>query len=209
MRRGRKSGKRRTGAATRPPGRAPARLERPSRTGTVLTLIGLAVGLLSLLSLIELLPRLSVQASEPLSLLVPDAFATSFALTNDGYTSLLNVRVGCYVHSFTDSLHNTMERVIDYRYWPPAKDLLAGETETFPCRFGGTFGGEVGQADITIVARYSPWRFGFVRRTALFRFVANRTPGRKLSWHRQPVSEIREELDGFIAGLKGREKSLD
>lgn len=126
----------------------------------VLTLIGL-------ITLIELYPRLSASAKSPFN---PRDRIAAFAIRNDGYFKITEVKPECFIWKATG--FGTMTNLLNSNSagMEPVKELRPTETMTIPC--GITMIGPIKSVDIGVIARYRPWPFTFITKRKVFRFVA-------------------------------------
>jgi len=151
-------------------------------------------------ALIELFPRLTPAAT--LSEKSPsDALESSrFTITNSGYFKVTDVSASCFLWnvrlgriSIASSLAQTVS--------PPEKTLEPNDSMTVPCvtkQTSGPWSTPLSQADIGIVAYYTPWPFTIWRRHRLFRFVARfDNSGDVIGWDPQPSSEMEPDFEKF------------
>jgi hypothetical protein len=171
--------------------------EHPSRRIQFLTIVGLVLTTIGLVSLIQLRPRPSVSSSPAAD---PSDWLTSrFTITNDGYLQLNDVYAACFVWKAQNT--NGMLFTNDFSAIVSPGNLVlhpGSDGLTVPCedKTRMTVGPYL-NADVAIVLSYRPWPFTFVTRRKLFRFVA-RPSGGNVIWDKQPSSPMEQDFEEFI-----------
>jgi hypothetical protein len=172
------------------------------------TILGVLIGAVSLIALIELAPRLSATANSPTD--SDDQLSSSkFTVSNDGYLKVTEVMSACFLWKvdlgpsgkpnayFTSS----MARIAQ----PPESKLAPLEGFTVPCTGNKLVGVSapyvqpvLNRADLAIVVYYRAWPFTFYRDHRLFRFVAKMGKRNEVVWEKQPAAILEPDFDGFI-----------
>jgi hypothetical protein len=173
------------------------------------TLLGIVIGLISLIALIELFPRLSSAAASPTN---PDDIlgSSKFTVSNDGYLRVIDVMSACFLWNvqFGKSpgpaahIGSGLVRIVQ----PPQNKLSPTEGYTIPCTPEGNpvigtsppYKIGVNQADLAIVAYYRVWPFTFYRDHRLFRFVAHFGKQGEVTWEKQPAAVLEPDFDRWI-----------
>jgi hypothetical protein len=163
--------------------------------GTVLTAIGLVVGIVTL---IELSPRLSAIATAPTS--PNDVLGSStFTISNDGYLKLTGVVASCFLWKVKiDKLAEFGSSMADMFVSPPTSTLRTDEGLTVPCTSEGRARTNIPvhvDADLAIVVYYRAWPFIFYRDHRLFRFVAHTNQQGEVIWNKQPASPLEPDFE--------------
>jgi hypothetical protein len=198
-----KNKKRRGKAGPRMPPRQspPTNQVVPKRQTQLWTKLGIIIGIISLIALIELFPRLSASGSAPLD---PNSQLSSsrFTVTNDGYLPLTDVTSACFLWKVDEGgfhIHSSMARVVQ----PPESRLGADESFTVPCTSEKMFVTPgrpltITQADLAIAVYYRPWPLTFLRLHKLLRLVARIGKQSEVVWDRQPADVLEKDYDMFI-----------
>ena len=174
--------------------------------GTVLTAIGLVVGIIAL---IQFFPRLSATASSPADRNDP-LTSSRFTVSNDGYFRVTDVMSACFLWKVEmaqggrTNVH--IDRGLAEVVKPPESKLSPTEGLTVPCTGNRIVGSSppyaqpvLARADLAIVVYYRTWPFTFYRDHRLFRFVARNGMNSEIVWDKQPTSEVMErDFAGFI-----------
>lgn len=161
------------------------------------TILGVALGLISLITLIELFPRPTASYSPPTD---PARLLSSrFTISNDGYLRLSDVFAICYIETGHVVGGATILGSAIRAVSPGNATLSPGDALTVPCESPGMAltSNPVRDADLAIVASYRPWPFTFIRRRKFFRFVSRRN-GETISWDRQPVSVLEDHFNWLV-----------
>lgn len=190
---------------------SPAKLQptatKSGKHGLRLTVLGLLLTAVSLVTLIEMLPRLSASASSPLDQGNQLASST-FTVSNDGYWQVTDVMSACYLWKVEEgSFHFTdsMARVVV----PPERTLRPTEGYTVPCvtenmfAVSAPFALKIQRADLAIAVYYRPWPFTILRQHRLFRFVARVGRDGSVIWEKQPAADLEADYENFIR-MRGR-----
>lgn len=134
----------------------------------------------------SLLPSISVSPSTPSN---PSAvMTTSFTLSNDGYLSLVDVKIVCGVNSINFRGGGGIQGIGFTTPRLAANKLEPNEKYTFSCEFILNEDAPIVSADIVILVSYQP-SFLFWRQTSKHRFITHRTSGGRLRWFHQPLSK--------------------
>jgi len=186
-----------------PPPEADKKKSSSGRWGCILTLgqkvIATIVAILSLLSLVVFLPRLSASATPPLD--PNNQLASSrFTITNDGYLKVTEVIAACFIWRVKEARDNQITSSLAQVVHPPEGQLQPTEGYTVPCAPEGTVQPiPLRSADLALVAYYRPWPCVFLRQHKLFRFVAHIAANGSVTWDKQPTSpEIEAAFDEFM-----------
>jgi hypothetical protein len=177
------------------------------------TFLGLAIGVIGLLSLIQLFPRLSSVANPPTDRDDP-LLSSRFVVSNDGYTKVTDVMAACFLWRarMTEGGqgYTTAEDTLFQVVRPPENNLRPTEALTVPCTpirlavapapFRPPL---LAKADLAIVVYYRVWPFTFYRDHRLFRFVANTQKNGEVIWEKQPAESLETDYDRFIANHGG------
>jgi hypothetical protein len=181
---------------------APIGLKRHTQ---VWTMLGLVVGLLSLITLLELFPRLSVSGEPPLDR-NNQLGSSRFTVTNDGYIPLTDVMSACFLWKVEEG-NVGYYRSLAFIVKPPESKLDADESFTVPCapNLAGRAGQPLAitQADLAMVVYYRPWPFTFLRRHKLLRLVARIGEQGDIIWERQPAAPLEKDFDAYIQAHGG------
>jgi hypothetical protein len=189
-----------------PPPKSPPTVPAASkRQAQIWTKLGIGIGLISLITLIELFPRLSASGSSPLD--PNDQLSSSrFTVTNDGYVRLTDVMSACFLREVTEGnvhFRGSMARIVQ----PPENKLGADESFTVPCTtermIKSTTPLTITQADLAIAVYYRPWPLTFLRGHKLLRLVARTGKQGEVVWDRQPAAPLEEDYDAFIRAHGG------
>ncbi len=170
--------------------------ERPRQMGQFWTVLGTVVGLISLIALIELSPRLSASQESPF--LAGDQ-VPSVVVSNDGYLRVTDVNIVCFAMDMKIA-GNTFGFVMVGNGSPPQKKLAPTESYTVSCapgRFIVAPTSAISQIEVGIVAYYRPWPFTFLQCRKFFRFVGQ-NDGTKLNWFKQPPNDTGKKFDDFV-----------
>jgi hypothetical protein len=163
--------------------------ESPKRMSQFSTIVSIAIGLLGLLTLIQLFPQLSASASNPLT---PGNIVASIQVTNEGYTKLTDFKLACYLaEAQIGGMNATDVLSIDTIHIEP--EIKSKESYTVPCTsFDSNLPPNAFQKiDIAAIVSYRlwPWPLSYMRGRRVFRFVA--LPGDNgLNWFKQPSAPI-------------------
>ena len=142
-----------------------------------LTILGLLLALLSLLSLI---PRPTVS---PMSVLnQQDPFSAPFIISNEGWVPLKDVRVESQILEMEDSNHNRFTDVSMRGYTPPAARIEPGEKHSVPLAPVSIQGVRIVRADVQLIVRYRSAWVPIFEKTNTFRFVLSVTGGGAYHW---------------------------
>jgi hypothetical protein len=174
------------------------------------TKLGIAIGLISLVALIGLFPRLSASASPPTDL--NDSLGSSkFTVSNDGYLKVTDVVSACFLWNvqmggFPGPTVNLRSGVVKLAR-PNESQLEPAESYTIPCTHEGKpmfdtpehQGVKLAKADLAIVAYYRIWPFTFYRGHRLFRFVAHVGSHGEVTWEKQPAAVLEPDFDNWLA----------
>jgi hypothetical protein len=172
--------------------------------GTVLTAIGLIVGLVTL---IELSPRLTPGATLPTDRNDPLS-SSRFTVTNDGYLPLTDVHAACFV--WKAKFRTEMGGIINFNSSfsniasPRENRLPISEGLTIPCMARSPIGTPSGpphltQADLALAVYYRPWPIWFLRCHHLYRFVARFGSNEEIvGWDKQPADVLTPDFDKFM-----------
>ena len=167
------------------------------RTWTPPTVLGLILGVLGSMGVVELRPQMAVVPQcEPLKKGLP--FSIPFKITNIGYFSFKVVTAHCYFHTMfgitpqgakidmkRGTLHdNTWDNLF----------LERGESKTFTCEIQQLPPIVPSQADIAIVIDYNAAVYPTAR--SYFRFVG--ASGDNWQWLAQPSREIQKDADKWV-----------
>jgi hypothetical protein len=159
-----------------------------------LTILGLIIGSISLITVIELFPRLSATPTAPFD--HGSQFA-SFQVSNDGYLRVGDVEVGCFIwraRMFNADFQNVLT---NSTLLPKLDQLNVGDSYTIDCR-NLVYGPPqtIQRLDLAIFVHYRPWPwpFSLIRRTRVFRFTAS--PGvNGMNWYKQPPEPLLDDLN--------------
>lgn len=159
-----------------------------------LTILGLVIGAISLITVIELFPRLSASPTAPFDL--GSQFA-SFQISNDGYLPVSDLKFGCFIWK-AKIMGTAFERVTtNSSLYPTLPKLNVGDSYTIDCRhliYGPPQ--TIQSLDMAIFLHYRPWPwpFSLIRRTRVFRFTAS--PGaNSMNWYKQPPQPLWDDLN--------------
>jgi hypothetical protein len=165
-----------------------------ARISLILTIIGVALGLLSLVTWVELFPRLSATPTAPFE--VGNQFA-SFQVSNEGYLRITDLRFACFLWS-------AKIRAIEFKgvfsNIGEVPQLGVGDAATIDCKAIVNEPPQViTELDMAIVASYRPWPwpFSILRRRKVFRFTAKPGNG-QMNWYKQPPDDLMAALDAAI-----------
>jgi hypothetical protein len=174
--------------------------------GTVLTALGLAVGLIAL---IELSPRLSASPNSLGDVKAP--LRWSFSVSNDGYLQITDISAGCFMWKVQGtppsggsvSVTNALYDIIQ-----PPRLLIPADRFSLPCAPQLVGSGQPDKPvkfsvlDIAIVTYYRPWPFVFLMRRRFFRFVGH-YDDEFLVWEPQPAdSKLVKDFDDNIEKMR-------
>lgn len=176
--------------------------------GLLLTVLGLLLGAISTVTLVELVPRLSATASPPTNPSDPLS-SSQFTVSNDGYLKVTDVMSACFmwkVEMGNGPIPNVrMNDILARIVQPPENKLSPTEGFTVPCTGGRLVGSSppymppmLRRADLAIVVYYRAWPFTFYRDHRLFRFVANIGKNGEITWEKQPSDDLEPDYDAFI-----------
>lgn len=159
-----------------------------------LTILGLVLTAVSLITLIELFPRLSVSPEPPFE---SQNVVPAFSIKNDGYFSVSSVEPACFISKMRSKIIN-MDRSWSARNanMGTTKSLPSTQSVTVSCGMNlGLPARAIDEMDLAVVVYFRPWPFNFIRKRRIFRFVAHQ--GRDgLIFHRQMFTdEIEREID--------------
>jgi hypothetical protein len=180
----------------------------PKRQTQTWTMLGVGIGLMSLVALIELFPRLSATASSPTDL--DDPLSSSrFTVSNDGYLKVTDVMSACFMWKvemeFGGRPNIHMGRNLARIVQPPESNLSPMEGLTVPCTGNKLMASlspyvqpVITYANLAIVVYYRAWPFTFYRDHRLFRFVANFGKHGEITWEKQPAAELEQDYNRFI-----------
>ncbi len=164
--------------------------EVQNKMSLILTILGLLIGAIGL---VALYPRLSASPQAPF---FEGDQVPSFAITNDGYFRLTDIRAVCYMKKL-EGLGLTINNALT-EIGSPAQNLLRPtETYTIPCatkRFIRAPAAAISNIDLAIVVSYRPWPLPFSRIRKFFRFVAQ-NDGTRLNWYKQAPENIDKDFD--------------
>ena len=155
-------------------------------------MLGIVLGAIGLITLIELFPRLSASAASPSD---PNNVLNSrFTVSNEGYLELDRVKTGCYISRSSNGLAEINKGLIADN---SSVDLHPIESVTVPCT-GPNIYLAASKADLMLVVYYHPWPFVFIRSHRFFRFVSrNVSPGVTV-WEKQPSQPVEQEFNDFL-----------
>ena len=190
--------RRRERRAKIPPKTTPAQPLK-TRSWTVSTVLGLALGTVGLVvgvvELVELRPQISVAPQEAIEKSQP--FSVPFRIDNTGYFSLNVEHVFCYLHRMESEHVSVYRGTLHDPSWNRF-EIDRGHSKTIICNLQDQIKplGLPKAADIAIVVDYHP--FGFPKSfRKYFRFVGAYVDN--WQWLQQPPEAIQKEADFAIA----------
>lgn len=155
------------------------------------TLLGVAAVLVTLTSVMGLLPKISVSLPPPLDPSKP--LSQPFTITNEGYFALNNVGMSCAIRYIRDpacvsikGAQDYSSRIQEHEFERIAPVLEPGEKYTKLCPIQD--GCQIKQADIAVVVSFRPAWFPFFREK-LFRFRTTEGADGNLYYYPQPASK--------------------
>jgi hypothetical protein len=162
-----------------------------------LTILGLVIGLISLITVIELFPRLSVSPEPPTE---EGNIIPYFSVKNDGYLQLTDVEVACFVWNAhgkgMPNFHNIMSAKSSGA--GPEKKLPPTQTLTSRCGINFILPPQaVDEIDLGIILYFRPWPLTLFRSRRVFRFKAQPTAN-GLNWYKQASGDLEKALDEFL-----------
>jgi len=186
-----------------------------TKLGTTAKVISYLIGLLGLLSLIQLRPHLSANAAPPTDKV--DVLGSSkFTITNDGYLKVTDVSAVCYFWHVrygrgsppTADINDWVYQIIV----PPEERLSRLDSFTIPCTREGQpaavtsppFNMNVTKADIAIIVYYRAWPLIFVRPHSIARFVAHFDDSGNVTWEKQNPAALEPDFDKWLAAHGGK-----
>ena len=166
-----------------------------TRAWTLPTVLGLIIGVVGAVGVIELRPQLGVSPQEPIEKLKP--FSTPFGITNTGYLSFFVEHVYCYVHQLSAEHRNLSPNVLHFNDWDDV-NLDRGDGGTIICDFFPVAPPKV-VADIVIIIDYKPFRQFPVSFRKYFRFKGAYVDN--WQWIREPSTGIEAQIDNDVARI--------
>lgn len=175
---------------------------KPKLMGQFWTILGTVVGLIGLIALIELSPRLTGASQPPFR---EEDRIPAFTVTNDGYLKVTKLRATCFFNQINTTAMTATH--MGFGGMASADELMPGENFSFRCGSNGVnFLAPVPMIksmDVAVVLWYRPWPFTFLRSRKFLRFEGVNT-GSKIEWYKQPQGTIEKDYDEFckITGEK-------
>jgi hypothetical protein len=167
----------------KPPKRPKAK-DDSSQLGTVLSIVGL---LIAVISLVTLRPQVSVSPAEALQHSQP--FSVPFHITNSSFYAIDQVTPTFYIHRL---MVGGVDLGKNLNQFSETKRLEHGETGTILCEFVETASFPQ-EADVVVVVDYRiPW-IPFWHPRQYFRFLGRY--GDNWQWLAEPIGTVRREAD--------------
>jgi hypothetical protein len=165
------------------------------RTWTLPAILGIALGVVGALGVVELRPQLSVAPQEPIDKSQP--FSVPFRIDNIGYLSFYVDRVFCYLNS-VKSAHIKIDKGTLHDPTWNRFGLDRGEPKTIICNLQNQINplGVPSAADIAIVIDYRPSEQFPKSFRRYFRFTGAYVDN--WQWLAQPSSSIQADADKEI-----------
>jgi len=161
------------------------RAERKSSYfGTVLTIVGLV---LAVVALISLRPQVNVSPADALDHSQP--FSVPFHITNASFYAIDDVQPTFYIHRLMISGVNAGENLVGFS---ETKTLEHAESATVMCNFTPVEGLPQ-DADVVLVIDYRVWWIPFWHPRQYFRFVGRY--GDNWQWLSEPIGTVRKDTD--------------
>ncbi len=176
-----------------------------ARTWTLPTILGLILGALGLLGLVELRPQMTVSPQEPLNKSQP--FSVPFRISNTGYFSFHVFLVVCYIHEVefpgTTGPITFSGSTVHQGGWEGGT-LERGDSQTVICNLANAI---PKKADIAIVIDYAALFIPDVLKSRrYFRFVG--AFGDNWQWLPQPSGDIQAQADESVDDFIKRRKAF-
>jgi hypothetical protein len=181
-----------------PPKMAATQHGKP-RTWTLPTILGIAIGIVGALGVIELRPQLSVAPLEAIEKTQP--FSIPFRIDNSGYLSLYVDHVFCYLHKVRASDPRLIVSIDKGTFHDPTWnrfELDRAESKTIICNLANQIKPLAipSDADITIVIDYRPFKQFPHSFRRYFRFTVGYVDN--WQWLAQPSGPIQTDADRQI-----------
>ncbi len=200
----RRKKKQRIGVPIVPPPQSQPMAAKPSKHALILTIAGLVLAAIGLVTLIELFPRLSTTATPP-----TDSYhvltSSTFTITNDGYLRVTDVMAACYLWRVDQGDVHFRNTGIIRAVAPLEGKLAPTEGYTVPCSkedfVTSTAPSKpipMTHADLAIIVYYRPWPFTILRTRRLFRFIGRFGEGGQVAWDKQPADQLEPDFDKWI-----------
>jgi len=174
---------------------APTSLETKPKKWTTPTVLGLVLGAVGALGVVELRPQLTVVSQEELATDQP--FSTPFEITNTGYLSLHIDNVIMIYHKVEYSGINITDAKVGSKDWDNF-DLERGGSKTIFANFAN---GQPTKADIVMAIDYKflgkRWRW-------LYRFVGLHI--QKWRWAKEPLGNLESFINDSVDDALVRHK---
>ena len=167
-----------------------------NKTWTIPAVLGLILGILGAVGIIELRPQITVSPEEQIEKSQP--FSAPFRILNSGYLSVRVDHIYCYAKEVVAGPVSVGPATFESEGWKDF-ELERGEPKTVICRILRT-NSEITKADIAIVVDVQPfsWICWIPRR--YFRFVGAHVDIWR--WTGQPAAPIKKEADEAISKIK-------
>jgi AraC-like DNA-binding protein len=177
------------------PPEMPAPQHAKIRTWTLPTILGIIIGIVGALGVVELRPQISVSPQEPIEKLQP--FSVPFRIDNTGYLSFYVDRVFCYLNSVEVEHVSIQKGTLHDPSWNRF-DLDRGDPKTIICNLQNQINplGLPKAADIAIVIDYRPSEHFPKSFRKYFRFTGAYVDN--WQWLAQPSSPIQADADKEI-----------
>jgi hypothetical protein len=164
------------------------------RSWTLPTVLGIILGVVGSLGVIELRPQMGVIPQDPLTKSQP--FSVPFRIDNVGYFSFPVDHVFAYIHRVKAS-HITIDQGTYHEPSWNRFDLDRGEGKTVIVKLINFASNEVpSEADIALIVDYRPFRFFPASFRRYFRFVG--AYGDNWQWLKEPSADIQAVADRQI-----------
>jgi hypothetical protein len=172
-----------------------------SRMTLLLTILGLVIGAISLITLIELFPRLSASYEPPFDITnaVP-----AFSIKNEGYFAVNSVEPACFIWKLKSQTGLSFERAWSQgnRDMGIVDSLSPTQTTTISCGIGWQMPATtIQEFDLAVIVYFRPWPLTFIRQKKVFRFVAHQGKD-GLIFHKQPPEPLEKDIEKAEAELK-------
>ena len=168
----------------------PRRQTKKMRTWTLPTVLGLLLGAVGAVGVIELRPQLTVTPQS--ELIAGQPFSAPFRITNSGYLAVNVRRIIIDEYQTTFRGWSMGRNIVGDRRWSNFT-LERGDSKTVICRF---INQKPDRADVVIVIEYT---FLGVKWRRYFRFQG--AYGDNWQWLPQPHDDIVHEIDEDASGV--------